>query len=115
MRTTKISTFDQSHLAKAVNVAANHPKTYTLKSFGDHCPKVAEIYRIVGEHCRHNKYNTRTGECISSFHVFPHGSVRYIDKEIWVTDLTSGQRYELNVESKADFCKRMREILPNIM
>ena len=114
MKTTRISTFELSRLSRDINVAANHSKIYTLKSF-EVCPKVADIYRVVGEHCRHNAYNTRTGECISSTHVFPHGDVQYRDKEIWVTDLTSGQRYELKVESKADFFKRMREILPNIM
>ena len=75
MKPTRISTFGLSRLAKDINVAANHSKTYTLKGFGDYNPKEVDIYRVVGDHCRHNIYNNRTGECIASTHAFPHGSV----------------------------------------
>ena len=115
MGIARISTFDKSHLASAIKVAANNDKTYIMKYFGDNNPKKVDIYRVVGDHCRHNIYNNRTGKCVTSTHVFPHGSVRYGDKEIWVTDLTSGQRYELLVDRKKDFFTSMREILPRIM
>ena len=114
MRTTKISTFDQSHLVKAIKVMNANPRTYKLGFLPDCSKGVTNIYRNVGEHYRHNIYDNRTGKCIASTHSFPHGAVRYRDKEIWVTDLTTGERYELRVDSRVDFFKRMREILTNI-
>ena len=113
MRTTRISTFDQSLLAKALKVACANPR-HKVKYVAESDPKLIDIYRNVGEHCRHNIYDNRTGKCIASTHSFPHGAVRYRDKEIWVTDLTTGERYELRVDSRVDFFKRMREILTNI-
>ena len=114
MRTTKISTFDQSHLAKAIKVADKNPRTYKMRPYNEFGENIVNVYRNIGEHLRHNIYDNRTGECISSSHSFPHGEIRFIDREIWVSDLSSGKRYELIFENKTDFYKYMREILPKI-
>ena len=121
MRPTRISSFNKSPLAKALNMANSHPKNHVIREYSTLGANQTDIFRKTVmnpntnsfDKLRHATYDSRTGKLETMTHSYPHGQI-YKDGQTYMAFINKEGIVERNIDNSKDFIKFVREFLPKI-